>query len=153
MSAITSFLSGTGTDHRNRKVGDVIRFDDQLLEQAHDYIQWLFPLPESSTFNAFAPVLTTEDIEQLKQNSAAQQNLKAAAERMLMFYRANRHWLTAIDHNHLRITRIIRSLNLILGNGEAVRFYDEVMKLVLGAGTPVSEQALDYWRRSKAPDG
>jgi hypothetical protein len=153
MNAITSFLSGTGTDHRHRKVGEIIGFDDQQLEEVHDYIQWLFPLPERSAFNLFAPVLTTEDIEQLKQNSAAQQNLKVAAERMMIFYGRNRHWLTAIDHNHLRITRIIRSLCLILGKDEAVKFYDEIMKLVLAAGSPVSEQALDHWRRSKAPEG
>ncbi|TKJ09244.1 hypothetical protein E8Q34_17915 [Halomonas sp. 15WGF] len=27
-------------------------------EHTHDYIQWLFPIPEASRFNSFAPLLT-----------------------------------------------------------------------------------------------
>jgi hypothetical protein len=152
MSAITSFLSGTGTDHRNRKVGDVISFDDEQLEQVHDYIQWLFPLPSRSAFNPLAPLLTSQDIEQLKPNLTARENLRAAAERMLVFYRRNHHWLTATDHNHLRISRIISSLRLILGQDEAMSFYAAIKDLVESAGNPVSEQALDYWRRATATE-
>jgi hypothetical protein len=153
MSAITSFLSGTGTDHRHRSIGDIMEFEDAELEEVHDYIQWLFPLPERSAFNPIAPVLTSQDIEQLRQNSAALENLRAAAKRMRVFYRRNQHWLTATNHNHLRISRIIRSLSLILGHDEAARFYDEIIKLVVAVGSPVSEQSLDHWRIAKAPDG
>jgi Opioid growth factor receptor (OGFr) conserved region len=153
MSAITSFLSGTGTDHRNRKLGDIIEFEDADLEEVHDYIQWLFPLPERSAFNPFAPVLTADDIEQLRQNSSALENFRAAAERMRVFYCKNQHWLTAANHNHLRISRIIRSLSLILGHDEATRFYNEIIKLVAAVGSPVSEQSLDHWRMAKSTKG
>nr|WP_236995739.1 opioid growth factor receptor-related protein [Halomonas populi] len=30
------------------------------LEHTHDYIQWLFPIPEMGRFNAFPPLLTSE---------------------------------------------------------------------------------------------
>jgi hypothetical protein len=63
MSAITSFLEGTGADHRGRTLAEVIAFEDDELEGIHDYIQWLFPLPEVSAFNPFAPVITSSDIE------------------------------------------------------------------------------------------
>jgi hypothetical protein len=34
---------------------------------------------------------------------------------MTRFYPGNDHWLVAYDHNHLRITRIIQSLRLLVG--------------------------------------
>jgi hypothetical protein len=148
MSKITSFLAGTGTDHRGRKLRDILEFQDDALEATHDYIQWLFPLPERSTFNASAPVLTSKDIDELCRSPDARANLEAAAERMLEFYRSNAHWLTAADHNHLRISRIIRSLGLVLGQKEAQRFHDEIMRLVNAAGPPVSADALAFWRRA-----
>jgi opioid growth factor receptor-like protein len=151
MSETTSFLSGMGTDHRGRKLQEVMQFDDHALEATHDYIQWLFPIPEKSAFNTCAPVLTAQDIEELHRSPDAVQNLQAAAERMLEFYRRNSHWLSAADHNHLRITRIIRSLKLILGQKDAEKFYRDIMQLVTSAGSPVSADALAHWRRACAP--
>ena len=42
------FLTGIGRDHRGRSLAEVLAFDDSALEQHHDYIQWLFPLPEAT---------------------------------------------------------------------------------------------------------
>ena len=38
---------------------------------------------------------------------------------MLVFYRDTRHWRAPVDHNHLRITRIIRSLRLLVSDAAA----------------------------------
>ncbi|TMJ38226.1 MAG: hypothetical protein E6G87_06875, partial [Alphaproteobacteria bacterium] len=56
------FLTGEGHDHRGRFLADVLAFDNAILERSHDYIQWLFPLPEASRFSAGAPVLSHEEI-------------------------------------------------------------------------------------------
>ncbi|HEY7765202.1 MAG TPA: opioid growth factor receptor-related protein [Aestuariivirgaceae bacterium] len=146
MSAITLFLEGRGTDHRGRIFADVIALEDEQLESIHDYIQWLFPLPEASAFNPLAPVLSSSDIEALRLAPIAKQNLERAGTRMLLFYKRTTHWLTAMDHNHLRITRIIRCLALILGPAPAQRFHREILALVERAGGPVASQAMDYWR-------
>ena len=148
MSDITSFLDCSGTDHRGRRIDEILSFEDEHLEAVHDYIQWLFPLPERSAFNPYAPSLSIQDIEAIKQSTVAKRNLEDAALRMLAFYQHNTHWLTAINHNHLRISRIIHSLSLILGPDEAKKFHDEIMHLVESAGHPVSSQALDHWRRA-----
>ena len=148
--SIVSFLSGDGRDHRGRSVEDVLGFDDSELERHHDYIQWLFPLPEASRFNLDAPVLTPEALAQLAASPAAKDNLRRARDRMLAFYRDNDHWLTEFDHNHLRITRIIRCLALILGRGEAQAFHDAILALVEAAGGPVNDQSLAYWRDAAA---
>jgi hypothetical protein len=143
-----SFLTGEGRDHRGRSLEDVLAFDDSLLERNHDHIQWLFPLPEASRFNLDAPVLTPAALAELAASAAAKGNLRRARDRMLAFYRSNDHWLTAFDHNHLRITRIIRCLALVLGADEARAFHDEIRALAANAGDPVNAQSLNYWREA-----
>jgi hypothetical protein len=143
MSAVTDFLEGKGKDHRSRGIKD-----DEHIEGVHDYIQWLFPLPESSAFNAFAPILTFSDIDVLKRSTVARRNIVEATSRMLVFYQRQTHWLTAINHNHLRISRIIRSLALILSSEEAQKFHSEITTIVQSAGNPVGNEALGYWREA-----
>jgi hypothetical protein len=149
-SAAILYLTGKGYDHRGRSLEDVLAFDDSLIERSHDYIQWLFPLPEASRFNLEAPVLAPEDLVELAASASATDNLRRARDRMLSFYRENDHWLTEFDHNHLRITRIIRCLALILGRSEARGFHDEIKALVAAAGDPVNAQSLRYWREAGA---
>jgi hypothetical protein len=146
--AAVPFLTGIGYDHRGRSFEDVLAFDDSSLERSHDYIQWLFPLPEASRFNLDAPVLTADELAALAASASATDNLRRARDRMLSFYRENDHWLTDFDHNHLRITRIIRCLALILGRGEAQAFHDEIRALVAAAGDSVNAQSLHYWREA-----
>ena len=47
-SDIVAFLRGTGTDHADRYLHDMLRNPDFWIEGAHDFIQWWFPLPEPS---------------------------------------------------------------------------------------------------------
>jgi hypothetical protein len=151
MTAKTSavrFLTGEGHDHLGRVLEEVLAFDDKTLEQSHDYIQWVFPLPEASRFNLDAPVLTAEALAELRASDEARTNLRRARDRMLAFYRANDHWLTAFDHNHLRITRIIRCLSLALGEDEAQHFHHEVKALVAAAGNPVNAESIGYWQEA-----
>ena len=146
--SIVSFLTGEGRDHRGRSLADVLGFDDSELERRHDYIQWLFPLPEASRFNLDAPILTPDSLAELRASPAAKGNVRRARDRMLAFYRNNDHWLTAFDHNHLRITRIIRCLALIVGKAEAQAFHHEILTLVSAAGNPVNAESLGYWREA-----
>jgi hypothetical protein len=149
-SAVVSFLTGEGHDHRRRSIEEVLGFDDAMLERSHDYIQWLFPLPEASRFNLNAPVLTAQSLAELTASAVAKTNLGRARDRMLAFYRTNDHWLTAFDHNHLRITRIIRSLALVLGKDDARHFHNQIKALVEAAGNPVNAESLRYWREAAA---
>jgi hypothetical protein len=147
-SAAAMFLTGEGHDHRGRKLADVLALDDSALERSHDYIQWLFPLPEASRFNASAPVLRSEDIALIRSNDKAKANLLSARDRMLAFYSENDHWLVPFDHNHLRITRIIRCLVLCVGAEEAQGFHQRIMALVEAAARPVNEDSLRHWRNA-----
>lgn len=46
-SQIFDFFRLAGHDHRGRSLPAIRRFSLDELERQHDYIQWLFPLPEA----------------------------------------------------------------------------------------------------------
>jgi hypothetical protein len=142
---VVAFLEGEGTDARGRTIFDVLAFDNEALERTHDFIQWLFPLPEPSGAVPDAPVLTGTDIEAIHASVPAQCVLAAATDRMDLFYRATTAWLAPHDHNHLRITRIIRSLRLLRGDEAADQFRDAVLARVAATRAPVSARSRGYW--------
>lgn len=140
-----AYLAGTGQDGQGRLAADVLTFSDDKLEAVHDYIQWLFPLPTRSAAQPHSPVLTQAEIEAIRVDVRAIDTLKRAAERMLQFYRDTRWWLTSHDHNHLRITRILYSLRLLVGPEESQRFYKAILILHEAAGTPINARSLRFW--------
>ncbi len=54
-AAVLAFYRGEAADARGRWWRDILAKSDEWLEATHDYIQWLFPLPERSAFNPDAP--------------------------------------------------------------------------------------------------
>lgn len=146
MSAILRFLEGHGRDARGRSISDVHKFDRVMLERHHDFIQWLFPLPEPSNAVPGSPILTASDIAAIAASDLAQANLSISTELMLTFYRRSTHWLAASDHNHLRITRIIKSLRLLAGAEAANSFRNEIFEMASTDSATVSATSLGYWR-------
>lgn len=145
-----AYLTGTGCDFRGRFAADVLGFSNDQLEVIHDYIQWLFPLPSRSAAQPNAPVLTNAEIEAISADARASDTLLKASERMLQFYRETNAWLTWHDHNHLRITRIINSLRLLIGPHVARQFHEAILALHDEAGNPINHQSLRYWAEAAA---
>ena len=143
--AIQAFLEGEGPDASGRSLFDVLAMDNAALERNHDFIQWLFPLREPSRAMPDAPVLTDADVEAIRNSGMAQYALAAATDRMDAFYRATHDWLMPNDHNHLRITRIIRSLRLLVGDDEADAFKAAILSRVEMTRAPVSVRSRGYW--------
>ncbi len=154
MSAILHFYRG-GTDASGRTLAEILAWDDAPLEMVHDYIQWLFPLPERSAFNADAPLLTSEDIAAFRNDTALRDRLRTAYHRMLRFYALPTNnpeaftpqWLTPGNHNFLRITRILRCLRLLGLEAEARDFLNQLEALyAAGAGRIIGPRTLEFWR-------
>lgn len=142
---IVMFLEGEGTDARGRSVFDILAMNDVALERTHDFIQWLFPLPEPSSAVPDSPVLSPEDIQAIRISELAPMAMGAATDRMAAFYQSTHDWLMPNDHNHRRITRIIRSLRLLVGDAEAEAFHAFIVARVEAAQAPVSARSLGYW--------
>ena len=60
MNALLSFYRGESTNPEGRKLEDIWIWQRDRLENVHNYIQWLFLLPEPSRFNSTAPLLNEE---------------------------------------------------------------------------------------------
>lgn len=52
------------------------------------------------------------------------------------------------NHNHLRITRIIRCLRILGLDSEAIAFYNALSTITTGNNQIVSCRSTDYWRRA-----
>jgi Opioid growth factor receptor (OGFr) conserved region len=147
-SPILEFLAGSGPDASGRFLRDILAYTDTELELRHDYIQWLFPLDTQSLAVPSSPVLTPSEIAAIQGSGCACENMTRAAERMARFYRENDHWLIPVDHNHKRITRIIKSLRMLVGQREAESFYTSILSRVGEAGDRVTESSQRYWQEA-----
>jgi hypothetical protein len=168
-SRIIGFYSGTEPDHRGRYLHEIQQWADDQLQAVHDYIQLLFPLPEPSGFNAAAPVLTQKSMQEFRRRPELQQKLRVSFLRMMNFYglevrsgeqltvtRAPNFaakatiWLAPGNHNHLRITRILRCLSLLGLEAEAKAFLDclaEIYKAELNKPVPaINDDTMLNWR-------
>ncbi len=120
---IIGFLSGTAPDGEGRLLEEILSWPDDRLEQVHDFIQWLFPLEERSPVNPGAPVLDAVTIAEIRGKPELQASVRRSYERMRRFYSHSRHWITPGNHNHLRITRILKCLRLVGLEEEAREFF------------------------------
>ncbi len=148
MSEVVAFLEGTGPDRRGRLIETVLAFTPTELERHHNFIQWLFPLAEPSRAVPGSPVLTPVDIAAVRGSIPAQANLRRAAAMMADFYERSDHWLEPSDHNHLRITRIIRSLRLLAGPEPADAFRSRIERRVETAGAAIGERTRAFWTQA-----
>ena len=158
-----------GTDARGRTLTEIWAWDAARLEGVHDYIQWLFPLPEPSAFNPHAPILTTETIETFRADPELRQRLLRSLALMLEFYglalesdgngapRIERArdfaaksagWLRPGDHNHLRLTRILTSARLLGLDEHSQALYRCLAAIARDHPHAVSATTLDYWQRA-----
>ena len=142
---IIGFLEAKTPDYRGRMILSLWKQTDHQAESTHDYIQWLFPLDEPSRSVNGAPVLTELDIDEIKESSLAQANLAKSASWFLGFLRRNQHWVTKYDHNHLRITRAIKSLRLLASNEAADEFKNMVFEYLGDDLNLIDSKARSFW--------
>lgn len=170
-SALVRFHAGVATDSRGRKIVEILDWDDDRLEHVHDYIQWLFPLPERSAFNPGAPILTAADIAAFQQRPELRESLHRAFGRMLAFYgfaetsidpgvgivrardfaRRAQDWTTPGNHNFLRISRILHAMTLLGLEHEAQAFLVALEALHAEDDDRFGAVTLRYWRQAVSP--
>jgi hypothetical protein len=131
-SRITPFYRD-GAVGPQRTLVEIHGLSDEMLERVHDWVQWVFPLPERSTAQPHTPVLHEDDLELFLTHPDVLARVKVMHARYQLFLLGNDHWRGAFDHNHLRITRAIRSLTLMGANEEAEDLFQEACKAMGGA--------------------
>ena len=144
--SLVNFLNGTGPDHQGRYLRDIWDFNDKSIEQTHDFIQWMFPLTEKSMSVPVVPTLSAEDVEAIRTSEVARPNLEKSAEWYLGFLQRNDHWIKAYDHNHLRITRVIKSLGLLTSVEASTSFLDSVFDIAGDRIQSIDQNAISFWK-------
>ncbi|KAI0154581.1 hypothetical protein GGR57DRAFT_106318 [Xylariaceae sp. FL1272] len=165
-----------GKDARGRTFQEILtKWSDDQLEMHHDYIQWVFPLTESSAYQSGAPVLDEETLLQFRTSAHLQYQVLLMLQRLLQFYGFSSHlqydeknaekpfhlaitategspepyrsWLSARTHNHQRITRMIRCLRLVHLNGIAVEVCNAFVH-VNALFDRVQKTSVEFWQRA-----
>ncbi len=168
---IVRFYEGNGTDDRGRRLADILRFADADLERVHDFIQWLFPLRERSGANPNAPRLDVTAIGAFAERPELRAALRGSFDRMLAFYGlrwaaeriviadsfAERSaWLTPGNHNHLRLTRMLKSLRLLGDEPAALALFralGEIEATERRRGTArITATTYRFWREAIGAD-
>ncbi|CUS15613.1 unnamed protein product [Tuber aestivum] len=163
-SEIIRFYTNQSTDHQDRTLSDLLASTNSELERSHDYIQTLFPLPEPSPYNPLAPTIGPATAATFRSSLDLRLALRSSLRRMLSFYgfetavdargelvigrgrgwsSRSAFWRRRFDHNHLRITRIIRCLRVLGCEGDARRVYRAVSR-----SEGVGGRSLVFWRRA-----
>lgn len=171
---IVGFYTG-GTDDKGRTLAQILAWGDDALESTHDYIQWVFPLPETSGVNPAAPVVTAETVAAFQARPELQKRMRDALARMLGFYGLRAAagadgaarilvdetrfparaplWLRVHNHNHLRLTRIMRSLAVLGLAGEARALQRCLLEDVYdGPGSNrITRETYEFWLAAVRP--
>jgi hypothetical protein len=127
---ILHFYRGSGTDHRGRRLSQILQKSDRWLEETHDYIQWLFPLYVRMLIfygYSFSP-LAADVVSPIGEWADKAEN-----------------WLTDGNHNFMRITRMLRSM-MLLGRQELARSFHSVLVAAARAHPKIiSKRTLSFW--------
>ena len=145
MTSIRGFLEGVNANSNNWLLSDIWKYNDRQIENTHTFIQWVFPTDEPSRATPGSPALDEEEIVEIQNSKQAKQNLSKSADWYFNFLRRSSFWRKPHDHNHLRITRVIKSLRLLCGDDEA-DYYKEQFWQILGADIAViPAKTVEYW--------
>lgn len=161
--ALVRFYKGLAPDNRGRRLEEILAWDDGALEYTHDYIQWLFPITTVGV-NPFAPPASAATIDAFREDASLREALRRSLDRMLSFYGlerdgneivvskdfdAHRQWLSAGNHNHLRLTRILKSLCLFGLESDARALHGCLTQIAaserVAGRRSISDDTLRFW--------
>ena len=159
------------------EVQSLIVCTDNYWENAHDYIQTIFPLKTPSNFNPEAPILTDEEIVLFKNDPEIISNFYQLYTRFLKFlglnftaddeyevcesseFKNRKHIWNKANHNWLRITRLIAFLHLVSDEkidpkSIGTLFYTEIKEGFFNCLVELkkqgygSENSFQYWQNA-----
>jgi len=149
---LIKFLEGSEKDFQGRLIKDIWDYSDQEIENIHDFIQVIFPLDQRSKYSSSRFFIKDQAlIPKIQKSSLAQSNFRQSYEWFLGFLERNPKWQKGYDHNQLRITRIIKSLNLLSSYESALTFYQSMVGLIKDDHC-ISQTTYDYWLEALKPN-
>ena len=122
---LIDFYKGESSDVEGRKLDEILSWPDDEWEFNHDFIQWAFPTREREHVQPRFALLSDDDIRLWHSDPLLKANLRRSFDRFLAFlgltYRDGSIVLVdrkpyawfGMNHNWLRISRVLNSLNTL----------------------------------------
>lgn len=164
VSEIEKFYMEDSPNAAGYVLEDILSQSDSWLEQKHDYIQWLFPTDEPSRFNQKAPVISQKCADKLiqKYGDDLKDKIIKSFFRMARFYgfcvfyvgksvvvkpndMLDKGWLSKGNHNFLRLTRIMESLQLFGLNNYYKALKECLLDIAAKYPDIIGEKTKKYW--------
>uniref|UniRef100_A0A6C0BEW5 Opioid growth factor receptor (OGFr) conserved domain-containing protein n=1 Tax=viral metagenome TaxID=1070528 RepID=A0A6C0BEW5_9ZZZZ len=100
----------------DRNKDTIFEYNNIMLESSHDFIQWMFPTITPSKFNINAPVLTFQDLRNLRDDPNVYKTLLKFAKKMITYWcifdEDKNNSIILNTHNSLRLSRMIDCLGI-----------------------------------------
>lgn len=157
---LLAFYGDDGPNTSGYTLDAILNWPGEDWELQHDFIQWLFPTDEPSLFNPDAPVLDALTFARFRADPLLRHRLRrclarwlafcgvARTEDGLAFDNPNPDVWNRPNHNWLRITRVLRSLNLLGLPDEAQAFFT----LLTTIRSRIDATTWGYWERAARPE-
>lgn len=146
-------------NQEGESLSDIWKYDHHEYEGGHHFIQWLFPSDEPSSVSPYAPLVDEDFRQDFQRSPKLKLRLKRSYEQFLnfmgliidpqgdlsihdrgVFYlRVQRP-----NHNLQRITRVLRSLNLLGLRSYALKLYNFLMQ----HSADINDITLQYWHKA-----
>jgi hypothetical protein len=143
-----TFLLNKSSDHKGRMLTDIYKFSDNEIEATHDFIQIVFPLAEPSYWSSNKYFIESQQqIDSLSSDKNVKEAILQSASWYVSFLKRNNHWKNVNNHNLKRITRMIKSVRLIVGDIEADKIKKEIISFQ-NIEKLVGQKSIKYWKNA-----
>lgn len=167
-SELIKFYKGE-RNRNNVTLEEVWGFSDHELENIHNYIQWIFPIVEPDYWDRDTPKLSEKDIQIFKNSKLFKTKVVKSLIVMSKFWGfdinydnsgtlvmnksesyndKSKNWQTYMNHNFLRITRVIHCLNDLGFRNLAKVFYEGIIKVVGENRLKFNPNSVEFWKEA-----
>ena len=162
MIDLLKFYKNEAKNNRGVALEDIWSYSDVQLERKHNYVQWLFPTDDKSSFNWSSPVLSREDVEMLRNDETIMKNFRKSLEIMMSFYGFElsdnsvvfadnfemkaKNWITPNNHNYKRISRILRFLTIFEFDDIKMSLVKILDKVYERCGDMIGDKSYRIWK-------
>lgn len=158
------YMGQTRTPQTNLSIDDVHSLTWEKLENAHDYIQKIFPIRTASQAIKPAPISTEKDEQQFRDSLYLRRQILKSLFVMLDFYGLEYDimsdsiikaphfkqralvWLNADNHNHARLSRILSSLQLYDFQEYSLKLHLTLKQIYKENPTAISPKTIKIWQ-------